>query len=166
MRHKKGFLLVECLIVFSLIILLASMSFSLVGLLERVLFRLEIDILISTIEAQRAIAVIDNKDVAITFDIKNNAYIVDLVKHVFAPSVSFLYPSNGYGPPSAPTALIQKPISFLHNQLVCFSNGAMSSGVLYIGSIKRNYFYALSSSIGEWGVLRLYAYNKGKWQKI
>lgn len=166
MQDKKGFLLAECMVVFALSILLASLAFSFIGVFERLLLVVEIDLLINTIEAQRAIAVMDNKDVAIAFDPKDNAYIVDQVRHVFSPMVNFVCPPNGHGPPSAPTELIQKPISFLQNQLLCFSNGAMSSGVLYIGSIKRNYFYALSSSIGEWGVLRLYVYNQGKWFKI
>ncbi|RTL04287.1 hypothetical protein EKK58_10790 [Candidatus Dependentiae bacterium] len=166
MQYKNGFLFVECILFVGLISLLAGLSFPLIGVLDRVLLRLEIDLLVNTIEAQRAMAVIDNKDIVITFDSKSNSYIVDSTTHVFSQSVSFLYPPNGYGPPSAPTESIQKPISFLHNQLVCFSNGAMSSGVVYIGSKKNSYFYALSSSIGEWGVLRLYLYGNNRWTKI
>lgn len=165
MQYKNGFLLVECMLLIGLISLLAGLSFSLIAVFERVLLRLEIDLLVNTIEAQRAMAVIGNKDVAITFDSTSSAYSVDSTTHVFSQTVSFLYPPNGYGPPSAPVDLIKKPVSFVNSQLICFANGAMSSGVLYIGSPKQRCFYAISSSIGEWGVLRLYIYKNEKWGK-
>lgn len=164
-NNKNGFLLIECMLVLTLLGFLVGLSFSLTHLFDRLLVRSEVDLLINTIEAQRAIAVIDRKDNAIVFN-KEQKYEYDTITHTFARSVGFVYPSHSYGPPSAPTSPIKQAVSFVDNKLICFATGAMSSGVLYIGSLAQNCFYALSSAIGEWGVLRLYWYDKNKWKKI
>ncbi|HTM05773.1 MAG TPA: prepilin-type N-terminal cleavage/methylation domain-containing protein [Patescibacteria group bacterium] len=165
MKNKQGFLLIECMFVLSLLAFLTALSFSFMHLFERLMIRSEINVLVNAVEAERAIAVINGKDSAITFDIEKNTYSYDIVAHAFAHSVEFVYPQGSYGPPSLPTTVIQRPISFVDNKMLCFQTGAMSSGVLYIGSLAQSCFYALSSSVGEWGVLRLYWYSKNKWHK-
>jgi Tfp pilus assembly major pilin PilA len=166
MQKKQGFLLAECMIVVGLTAFLTALSFSFMHLFERLVVKAEIHLLVNTIEAQRAIAVIDEKDSTITFDRTQKTYVYDSLSHTCTHSVEFVYPEGSYGPPSAPTTLIQQPLSFVDNKIICFATGAISSGVLYIGSVTQNCFYALSSSIGEWGVLRLYCYDKNKWKKI
>lgn len=67
------------------------------------------------------------------------------------------------GPPSAPEKPITNPITFAKERTVCYPDGTIQSGTLYMLDTKTKTQYALTVPIGHAHYLKRYRYSKNTW---
>lgn len=130
------------------------------------IMRQEIDFFIQLIRAEQMQAIATQKDRTILFDVENKAYVCDGQRIELSPHIAFCAPKDALGPPSSPKNQIQNYVTFQNAVLTLFSTGAISSGILYLGSSDYNSYYAISIGITALGFVRVYRYENGKWNKL
>jgi hypothetical protein len=156
--HKDGVTLIELIVVmtgFSLILLLGMQLFPVSNTL---LTRLELTLLSIAIRGARQKALLLDSDQKIIFYPDGSGYYNNYTHHRFATGISLIAPPNALGPPTAPHHAITQPITFPHDTIICYKNGSIQSGSIYLGHKKAHCFYALTSGIAQIPFLRLYKY--------
>ena len=97
------------------------------------------------------------------FDIKKNSCRYGEIEEKFAPGIYFGTASTVYGPPRSPTKIVQKPVTFVGEKMVCYPSGIMQSGALYLTDCYKRATYAISNAVSTVSHMRIYRWNGKKW---
>lgn len=162
-KCKKGFSLVEMLIVIVCIALLTSITISSVHFLKHTQLKSEVKKLKSICRYLHQRAQVTNTIQSLQFDVGNGCYSYNKTKEVLPRSIFFGVPSNVKGPPSSPYHEINKPITFKNNRIDFHPDGIISSGTVYLKT--GNFVYAVSNAVSQISYLRTYYYDK-TWKLI
>ncbi len=162
---KKGFSLIELIIVIAIIGILSALVAINFSFFDSALIKSEIHKIHTVCHYLRRKAMMTNKIHTLTFDIKTNSYVYDDVHEQFAQQVIINCKSGIKGPPSTPTYLITKPVTFKNNTIIFYPSGIVSAGTLYLTDKYNNYQYALSVPIASISYIRMYHYDT-KWKLI
>ncbi|TET06374.1 hypothetical protein E3J79_02240 [Candidatus Dependentiae bacterium] len=154
-----GFLLIEALIIITLISLIVTLGLSFGTSLHKALVRSEIEKLYSACIYLQRIAMVTNKRQLLTFDINKNTYYYQGHEERLCHYVTFGTTIGIKGPPSAPTNVINKPITFTNNQIIFTPNGILQSGTIYLTDASKQHQYALSVPVSQISFLRKYRYD-------
>lgn len=68
------------------------------------------------------------------------------------------------GPPAQPTAAITQPVTFQGGRIMCYAQGTVQAGTLYIVDERGTCLYAVSCPVGPVTYLRTY-YFDGSWKR-
>jgi prepilin-type N-terminal cleavage/methylation domain-containing protein len=162
---KNGFSLIECLItlaIVTLIIALASFNFS---FYQRYILHTQVEKLYSLCIHLQQEAITHNQIVSLTLDEKNHCCSTGTQCMKLAQGIMFGFIPSSKGPPSSPTCLICKPITFEANIITFYPSGIIQAGTLYLCDERKKNMYALCNAPGHVSFLRKYRYD-GKWQII
>ena len=166
LNKSPGITLLELIIALALILCIATTMFYYGSIAKRLFVRAEIEKLYAlSLYVQRR-AQIENVEHALFFDDSNQSYRAVGQSEKLADGVIFGFYAGVQGPPSQPTALIKKPITFVDKKIIFYPDGTISSGTVYITDEARSCLYALTSGIAQVAHLRRYRYESEKWHFI
>jgi Tfp pilus assembly protein FimT len=161
-NRADGFLLIEALIIIALITLTVTLGVSFGTSLHKTIVRSEVERLYAACMYLQRLAMLTNKRQLLTFDVNKNAYFYQGHEERLSSYVTFGILRDIKGPPSAPTTVINKPITFTNNQIIFTPNGILQSGTVYLTDISKQHQYALTAPISQISFLRKYRYDN-KW---
>ena len=162
----SGFSLIELLVVFTLLALIATFSGAHFLFLQRILVRSELEQLYITCAMLQRSAKMFNQNQIIFFDITNNSYRYKNSIHTLPHHVSFGVTSGVKGPPSSPERIISNPVSFQAQKVTFMPEGIIQPGTIYLTDSSKRYTFALSCGVGHVSYLRKYEYTNGIWKEL
>ena len=165
MDKKKGFTLVEVMIVICLFALLATLGIMQISFLDSTIVHAEVDKLVAACSYVRQKAITTNTECVLTFNVAKNEYRGDGMREVLSPRICFGFLSGVLGPPGSPSHIIEKAITFPDFSIHFYPTGIISSGTIYVVDKNKRYMYALSNAVSQFSYLRLYRYD-GKWKQL
>jgi len=129
---------------------------------SRILCRHEVDTLFTTLSFLHQKAIASNTVQELLFTSTANTYH-DRATHHLALPVNFGFLPGTLGPPSSPSRIIKKAITFRNSRIRFLPTGTMTPGTVYIIDQKRQSMYALTTPVSAVSFIRMYRYDGGKW---
>jgi len=160
-----GFLVVEVALVLALILVIITLATPQFLFLKRQMVHSEIQKLIAEFFYHRAYAMATHQDLMLTVDPGRGTYGTQERMLSLASGVQFGFLPQLLGPPSQPTRLIDKAVSFLHNRINFYADGTMSSGTIYLLDSQNRRCYAVTIPAGQAPFIRSYEY-QDRWVLI
>jgi type II secretory pathway pseudopilin PulG len=160
--RKKGYLLLEVLVCIALITFIGFLGTGLVGWYDRWLVRLEVERLYAAIVLVRHYALCTNEAQELHFDCQEGSYTSFFGRHHVVRGVLLGIIKGIKGPPSAPTTPLMSPITFADNRILCYQNGVIDAGTVYLVDKSKRHLYAVSCGVAQEPYVRCYYYNH-KW---
>src|SRR5438309_686993 len=112
MKNKRGFTLIEVMIVICLFALVATLGMVQFSFLDSTIARIEIDKLANVCSFLQQDAITTNTEKVLVCDVKNNEYRCDNVHEKLSQRISFGFLPGALGSPGSPTHRIEKAITF------------------------------------------------------
>jgi prepilin-type N-terminal cleavage/methylation domain-containing protein len=162
---KKGFTLIEAMVVVCLFVLLATLGIMQFSFLDSTIVHAEVDKLAAVCSYLRQKAITTNTEQILIFDEQKNEYRGEEIREILSSRISFGSLPKAMGPPGSPSHLITKPITFANSTIHFYPTGIISSGTIYLVDKNKQCMYALSNAVSQFSYLRLYRYD-GKWKLI
>ena len=163
MYKKKGFTLIELMVVICLCALIATLGVMQLSFLDSTIVHADIQKLVAVCSYLRQKAITTNAEYVLVFDTEKNEYRADGIREILPARISFGFLPGVLGPPGSPSHKIAKSITFLQNSIHFYPTGIISSGTVYLVDKNKKYMYALSNAISQFSYLRLYRYDS-KWK--
>lgn len=149
----------------ALITIIAMLSMSHIGFLNRMIVRAELENLYNVCFSMQRRALMTGAIQTIQFDAAGKSYVAGASRYRLPVQVSFGAMPHAKGPPSSPSYAIEQPISFKENRIQFYPDGVISSGCVYLTDSSRSCSYALSCAVSAVSHLRKYQYTSG-WQLL
>lgn len=165
MKNKKGFTLIEIIIVLALISIIVCLSMINIQSFNGLTVRIEIEKLYATCFYLQQKALSSQTKQVLKFDLHKGAYTYDNHYEELSSKVIYGFIDGVKGPPSSPQEVIGKKSSFDNDQIVFYPDGIIQSGALYLTDVNKKTLYALTSGVGKISFLRKYRYD-GSWHLI
>ena len=165
MYQKKGFTLIEAMVVICLCAIIGTLGIMQLSFLDSTIARSEVDKLVAVCSYLQQKAIATNAEIILTFDTQKNEYRCDTVHEALSQRISFGFLSNALGPPGSPSVKIKKAVTFPGYAIHFYPTGIISSGTVYLVDKKKQCMYALSNAVSQVSYLRLYRYD-GKWKLL
>lgn len=162
MKNNMGFTLLEILVGMSLILLTISLAFLQVHQYEYVCIKQQISLFAREWHRLQQCAMAKGSPKEMIFDANNHRYRLDGQWHDLPALLKFGFLPQAKGPPSKPTTLLHSAITFPDNKVICFPDGTIQSGTVYLINDSRRCMYALTSGVSAVSFLRKYKYD-GVW---
>lgn len=111
----------------------------------------------------------------ITFDVEKNSYTYNSLTNkettvTLSPGNRFGFIQGVKGPPSSPTSIIKKAITFQspsgETRANLMTNGKILPGTVYIINQKATILCALTCPVSQVSYIRLYVYKNGQWTSL
>ncbi len=163
MNARKGFSLLELMIVVAIAMILVSLTTINARFFNRTILLSELNLLHATCYYLQQTAMASNQPQELVFDSVTNSYSSNGQTHTLPPSLKFGIIPEAKGPPSSPQNSLHEPITFANNTITFSNDGIISSGTVYLTD--SNALYAISCSVAHVSFLRKYRYD-GKWYLI
>lgn len=165
MRSKKGFTLLEAIVVICLIAVVVGLGMMQLSFLDDVIARAEVDKLAGVCSYLRQKAITANSDQLLECDIQKNEYRFDNVHETLSKRICFGFLPKALGSPGSPYRTITKAITFPDSVIHFYPTGIISSGTIYMTDKNKKIMYALSNAVSQVSYVRLYRYD-GKWKLL
>lgn len=163
---KHGFSLIECSTVLALIALLATITMSSLGFIQRFFVRAEVEKLHAMCRYVQKCAIIDHIKYVLTLNKMDHSYTSLMGTEQFPRGVQFGLLPGLKGPPSSAAVTLHTPITFTDEHIEFYPNGTIQSGTVYIVDTLRQNAYALSNGVAHISHLRKYYYYNKTWHLI
>lgn len=160
--------LIELVVVLAGCMMLVLCSTQFVSVVQRITARAELGLLALTIRTEQQTALLTGTEREVVFCCNNQAaapqgvaadsYRTRVQLHTLARGVTFGAPPGALGSPADPCKPITKPITFVNNKLICYPQGTIQAGTIYLAAPAYGQYYALTSSVAQHAFLRLYQY--------
>lgn len=137
-----------------------------VSFLRGALVRAEIEKLETICCYLRCLAQTSNKPCILTFDIDRCRYQYAHITEDLPKFLFFGVKGGILGPPSAPTGVIKKGVTFPGNQIIFHPSGIVHAGTIYISDNVGSYVGALSCAVSKVSYMRKYCYTDGRWKLL
>lgn len=159
---RSGFSLIELVVVIGLSMIVASLLLVHAVWHRHTIVRHELDTLCYAIMMQAHRALAEGKAKAIVF-MPPNSWSDETKVHTFAEHIHYGTQTGTTGPPGAPSHLVTNPLTYTGEKIICYPDGTVQAGTVYLLSDEDAAAYALTTDIGTDGLVRRYRMMKGKW---
>ena len=159
MTSKRGFSLIEFMIVIALVALIAGLTIWGSRSFFGIVVRADIEKLYTVCIYLHQKAVSTHEEQILEFDFKNNSYSYDGGIHYLNSSVVYGFTEGLKGPPSAPHKLITKCSTFDYDRVAFYPDGVIQSGTLYLTDVSKKTVCALTCGVGQISFFRKYRYD-------
>lgn len=171
MKSNTSFSLIELLVVlaaFSIVLFIGLPSFA---FFERTILKQEVHKLFIAFSYLQQKALAANKKQTLSFDcVKQMYHYASLTGKTctcrLPNTIIFGFLSGAKGPPSSPTKIINKSITFASNHVTFYPNATISPGTIYLITKKRSVMMALTSPISQVSYIRMYRYESNQWHHM
>lgn len=160
--------LLECCITIGIIAFISLLGAHFFRLQSQSLLRFELEKLYSGVMYAQRKAIVTGQEQAVIIDIPNKSYYIDGGKHKLLAGIMYGSPQNAWGPPAHPVYQIDKSVTFKECTIICYPDGTLNAGTIYLKDVRSRYFVALTSGITPIVYLRMYRYDtkNKKWHLI
>ncbi len=158
-KKRTGFFLIELGIGILILIFMAFLILPRLTFMQKAHTSAELERLYTFCSYIQARAIATNKELTIVLDDSNHQIRFDASNLTLPSTVRFGTPPNTYGPPSQPTKLINRAITFVEQKIVFYPDGTISAGAFYLTNQDQSCLYALTVPIGYNSCLRKYRYD-------
>lgn len=165
-QHDRGFLFIEVAIILGLLLVIIGLCLPQLQFLHRTCVAFELEKLRQFFLFCSARAVASGKQEVINFAEAQQRYSCGQYSETLAASVMFGFLPAMAGPPSKPTTIITRPISYDNQQVIFYPDGTMQSGSVYLTDRNKSCCYALTSPVSSVAYLRKYHYLNNTWSLI
>jgi prepilin-type N-terminal cleavage/methylation domain-containing protein len=165
-NRTQGFSLVELMIVIAIGAFLMMCTIASVRFFDRSFVRSELYFLKLFCQRVRSDAITCGDMRTIQIDPGANSYSAHGMTVQLPAQVCFGAVAGALGPPSLPAQSIVQSVTFKDNNIICHTDGSVSSGIVYMTDKDHSVSYALSNGVGASSYLRLYRYEGSKWVMI
>ena len=162
MHNRAGFIMFELLVGITLVMLMVGITCAHIGTYQYTCMKQQVALFALQWHALRQRAMVHSKPQEIVFDEVGNRYQVEGNWYDLPATMRFGFLSASKGPPSHPTTPIQSAITFVGKKVICFPDGTIQSGTVYLVDDKKSCMYALTSGVSAVSFLRKYRYD-GTW---
>ena len=142
----------------AVIALMVALTSSHGTFLSRMLARAELEHLYSVCYYLQRKALMQHAPQRLSFDRQRNSYTACGKEYRLPKHVQFGTAPGVKGPPSSPSLLVTRPITFTGDHIMFHPDGIMQSGTIYLTDIHRSCSYALSCAVSPVSYLRKYQY--------
>ena len=169
---KRAFTFSELLLVLSLFAITITSSLPSFSFLNSWRLTNEIEALFSICSYLQRKAMASNQIHILTFDSTSNSYSYlgpreKLTTHSLHNTIQFGFLLDTKGPPSHPTKLIKKPLTFSTNKNVArisfYPDGTLTPGTAYLTDKEKSSMQAITCCVGPVSYLRKYILHSGRW---
>ncbi len=160
-----GFLLLEVALVLALILIVVTLATPQFIFLKRQIARTEVQKLIAECFYLRNCAMATHQDLTLTFDCAQGCYATKYKNQKLTQGLHFGFLPTLHGPPSNPTRLIEKAITFVNNTITFYADGTISSGTIYFLDAENSRCSALTIPSGQVPFIRHYEY-QDRWTLV
>jgi prepilin-type N-terminal cleavage/methylation domain-containing protein len=162
---KKGFSLLESMVVISLILLISTLVYTGWGSFNRWMVRAEAEKLYAVCRYLQQRALASGQEQTLVFDVLHNCYqyndvIIPLTRPVIFGTIKGIK-----GPPSSPTSIVNYAITFPSDTITFYPDGIIKSGTVYFADSSLHCSYAVSVPISTISYMRIYRYD-GSWKQL
>ncbi len=164
-REKNGFSLITIIIILALVALLVSISLPRLSFIHHYMLRSELEKMRMIIMYTHQKAIAGNRQQIITLDSTHHAYNITDSNEPLSSWVQFGFLPHSYGPPSNPTMPLKTAITFVNNKIICYPDGTISAGSMYLVDCNKKYMYVLTCPVDDINYLRIYKYDQ-RWVPI
>jgi hypothetical protein len=105
-------------------------------------------------------------DVTIFFHQQEQSYSCPPYTEKLPRHLVFGAPTGSKGPPSAPEKPITHPITFEKNRMICYPDGTLQAGALYLLDTKTNTGYAITVPVTHASHVKRYRSTQSGWTLI
>lgn len=165
MQNKKGFTLVEAMVVVFLCALIAALGITQLSFLDDTIAHAEVDKLAGVCSYLQQKAIATNNEQLLMCDVQKNEYRFDNACETLSKRIVFGFLPNALGSPGSPLHTIKKAITFPDSMIHFYPTGTISSGTAYLADKNKKIMYALSNAVSQVSYLRLYRYD-GRWKLL
>lgn len=168
MKLTSGMSLFQCCIVIALISFVSVLGLNFFALHSKSAIRFELEKLYAAIVYMQRKAIMTGCEQRIVVEPEKRRYIVEHKVKLLASGVTFGFLPNMWGPPAHPVYQIINSVTFKDNTIICYPDGTINAGSIYLTDTRARYFFALTSGILPTIYLRLYGYDTKhkKWHLI
>lgn len=172
--YKKGFSLLELIIVLSLLMLMLNLGISINYNISQWFIRAEIDKLYTICNALSYRAQLERQEQVLKFLPEANSYSfnnkTDKIEKIekLSEQVVFGVVTKAKGPPSQPNKNLVSCCTFKNNMIYFGPDEILNSGSIYITDRQQKCLYALTIPVSSVHYIRIYSYNFdiNRWKKI
>jgi|ERR1700733_107037 len=165
MKLRKGFSLLELMIVIAIAALLITICSVNSRFLRSSVVQTQLDLFITTCTYLAQTAIATKTPQTLFLESADHSYSFHNQKHLLPKGMQFGILNAVKGPPASPTHSVHAPITFANNTITFWPDGIISSGTVYFLDTSTQALYAISSGVGHVSFLRKYRYN-GAWHLI
>ncbi len=162
MQWRSGFMMIEVLVALALVLLLAGITCAHIGNYRYICIKQQVSCFALAWHQLQQRAMARNKTQAMLLDELGNRYFCNDQWYDLPTDIRFGFLPEAKGPPSNPSATIRSAITFVDKRVVCFPDGTIQAGTVYLVDDKKSCMYALTSGVSAVSFLRKYRYD-GKW---
>lgn len=170
---RRAFSLIELMVTMALVILVVTFTVPRTTFFARFLVQAEINKLYAVFSYLQQRALASNQVQELSFDVSAHAYTFKTLQGKVATthlpgSVRFGILDRVKGPPSSPTRLLEKAVTFPVRQGVLMvnfmTNGKITPGTVYVVDRHAQCLGALTCPISQVSYMRRYAYEGQRWK--
>ena len=162
-NKRLGSSLIELLIVVTLLVILVSLAIPSLVFLRQQSISSELDKLQIVCHLLQKQAVNYGRKEYLLFNVADHAYFYCNHTEHLTQGCFFNYIKGVSGPPANPKEAISLPVTFPHQKIIFYPNGAISAGTVYLTDKYAKTMYALTVPISQVSFMRKYKYHNGSW---
>lgn len=150
--------------VLGFVLIIVLLAVPQLGFIKRHVVRWEVENMRSFITYAYRLALATGQDQTIHFDVAKNKIYGAGREYQLARGTIFGIMPGVQGPPAAPHKLLTSPITFQDNKIVCYAQGTLDAGTVYITDDKASWLYAISLGVSPLSYVRTYFFD-GSWKR-
>lgn len=150
--------------VLAFVLIIVMLAVPHLGFMQRHVVRWEVENIRSFVTYVQRLALATGQDHTIEFDSAHNIIRGAGRTYHLARGVKFGIMPGVSGPPAAPHTHLDQPITFKDSQIICYAQGTVDAGTVYITDDKATWLYAISSGVSPVSYLRTYFFD-GTWKR-
>lgn len=158
---KRGYSLLELMIVIAITALCATLSIALIPAFTAYQLQAETDVLYQTCVYLKQQALLTGLPQTLNFNLAHNSYTYGTTTHTLPHPVVFGYMANSMGPPAHPHTNLSTACTFAKNSITFHPHGSIDAGTIYLTTTKKNRMAAVTIAVSEYAYIRRYVYNDG-----
>lgn len=162
-KLRGGFLLLYVSMVLAFVLVIIMLSVPHFAGLKRHVARTELGNLKTFITYVSRVATATGITQKIVIDTERGTLTGAGRVHRLARGLRFGVPATVLGPPANPTAPVHDPVTFPDHCILCYAQGTVQAGTLYVTDDAQR-VYALSSGVSPVSYVRTYYYD-GTWKR-
>ena len=162
MRNRAGFIMIEVMVGLALVLIMVGITSAHINAYRYTCMKQQVALFALNWHQLQQSAMARNAQQEMILDEAQHRYQLEGVWHDLPTTLRFGFLPESKGPPSNPTTPIRSAITFVQKKVICFPDGTIQAGTVYLIDDKKQSMYALTSGVSAVSFLRKYRYD-GTW---